>query len=52
MDITSADVAALRSRYYFWINMAIGGPTSWPGAPTSATPFPAAMQVDYVRVYQ
>ena len=51
-DITSAAMAAMRSQYYFWINFAIGGPTSWPGAPTSSTPFPALMQIDYVRVYQ
>ncbi len=31
------------------LNLAIGG--SWPGAPNSSTAFPAAMLVDYVRVY-
>jgi len=31
------------------LNLAIGG--DWPGPPNSATPFPAEMLVDYVRVY-
>jgi beta-glucanase (GH16 family) len=31
------------------LNLAVGG--SWPGAPDSATTFPAEMQVDYVRLY-
>ncbi|HWI73079.1 MAG TPA: glycoside hydrolase family 16 protein [Baekduia sp.] len=31
------------------LNLAVGG--EWPGSPTSATPFPSTMLVDYVRVY-
>jgi beta-glucanase (GH16 family) len=31
------------------LNLAVGG--SWPGSPTSSTPFPSSMLVDYVRVY-
>lgn len=31
------------------LNLAIGG--DWPGPPTTSTPFPATMLVDYVRVY-
>jgi beta-glucanase (GH16 family) len=31
------------------LNLAVGG--SWPGPPTAATPFPAEMLVDYVRIY-
>lgn len=31
------------------LNLAIGG--DWPGPPNAATPFPAEMLVDYVRVY-
>ncbi len=31
------------------LNLAIGG--DWPGSPTTSTPFPATMLVDYVRVY-
>lgn len=36
--------------YFFILNTAIGG--SWPGNPDSTTPFPQAMLVDYVRVYE
>jgi beta-glucanase (GH16 family) len=31
------------------LNLAVGG--SYPGNPTSSTPFPSTMQVEYVRVY-
>jgi beta-glucanase (GH16 family) len=31
-------------------NLAVGG--SWPGAPTSSTPFPSALEIDYVRVWK
>lgn len=31
------------------LNLAVGG--SWPGSPTSSTPFPSDMLVDYVRIY-
>jgi beta-glucanase (GH16 family) len=31
------------------LNLAVGG--SWPGSPTSSTPFPSQMQVAYVRIY-
>lgn len=36
--------------FFFILNVAVGG--NWPGSPNSSTPFPAVMQVDYVRVYQ
>ena len=36
--------------FYQVMNMAVGG--NFPGAPPPATPFPADLQVDYVRVYQ
>ena len=32
------------------LNVAVGG--NWPGAPDATTPFPATMDVDYVRVWQ
>ena len=35
---------------YLMLNVAVGG--NWPGAPNSSTPFPATMQVDYVKVWQ
>ena len=34
---------------FFILNLAVGG--SWPGSPTSSTPFPSETLVDYVRVY-
>jgi beta-glucanase (GH16 family) len=37
---------------YILVNLAVGGPGSWPGPPDATTPFPAVMQVDYVRAYQ
>jgi beta-glucanase (GH16 family) len=36
--------------FFLLLNLAIGG--DWPGDPDLATPFPAVMAVDYVRVYQ
>ena len=33
------------------LNLSIGNSTSWPGAPTSASEFPASYQIDYVRTY-
>ncbi|WP_233182629.1 glycoside hydrolase family 16 protein [Paenibacillus sonchi] len=35
---------------FLLLNLAVGG--NWPGSPNAATPFPAQMLVDYVRVYQ
>lgn len=34
---------------FILLNLAIGG--DWPGMPNAKTPFPAEMQVDYVRIY-
>jgi len=36
--------------FHLLLNVAVGG--NWPGNPTEATPFPAQLQVDYVRVSQ
>ena len=40
--------------FFLILNLAVssGDANSWGAAPTSATPFPAQMKVDYVRVYQ
>jgi beta-glucanase (GH16 family) len=35
---------------YVILNLAIGG--EWDGSPDASTPFPATMEVDYVRVYR
>ncbi len=37
-------------KMYILINLAVGG--DWPGAPDEKTQFPAALEVDYVRVYE
>ncbi len=37
---------------YLILNLAVGGPNTWPGAPDAATAFPAEMKVDWVRVWQ
>jgi len=42
----------LNQPMFFLLNIAVGGPGSWPGPPNSSTTFPQTMLVDYVRVYQ
>jgi beta-glucanase (GH16 family) len=37
---------------YLLINLGVGEPGSWPGAPKSAAEFPARMQIAYVRIYR
>jgi beta-glucanase (GH16 family) len=37
-------------RFFLILNLAVGG--TWPGAPDATTPFPARLEVDYVRVYR
>jgi len=39
-----------QGKMYMLVNLAVGG--DWPGAPDEKTQFPAAFEVDYVRVYQ
>lgn len=41
--------APFNQRFHLILNLAVGG--DWPGAPDLTTPFPQAMQVDWVRVY-
>src|SRR5579859_235214 len=36
--------------FFLLVNLAIGG--DWPGSPDATTPFPAVLQVDYIRTYQ
>jgi len=33
-------------------NLAVGGPSSWPGSPDAETSFPATFAIDYVRVFE
>ena len=43
--------ASMNQPMYMLLNLAVGGSTSWPGAPNAATAFPSTMQIDYVRAY-
>lgn len=38
--------------FYMLVNLAVGGPGSWPGVPNASTSWPAYISVDYVRAYQ
>src|SRR5262249_52751508 len=38
-----------KTKMYLLVNLAVGG--EWPGAPDGKTEFPAAFELDYVRVY-
>jgi beta-glucanase (GH16 family) len=44
--------AGLTVPMFMLINLAVGGAGSWPGAPDTATVFPAVMEVSWVRVYK
>ena len=46
----SADLAPFRNKFFFIMNVAVGG--NWPGAPDQSTRFPQQMLVDYIRVFQ
>ncbi len=37
---------------YILINVAVGSEGSWPKSPDTSTPWPAYMQVDYIRAFQ
>ncbi|MCA9260699.1 MAG: glycoside hydrolase family 16 protein, partial [Planctomycetales bacterium] len=42
---------SMHQEMYMLLNLAVGGPGSWPGEPNAATSFPAEMLIDYVRVF-
>ena len=44
-----ADDADMHKARYIMTNLAVGG--YWPGDANSSTPFPANMNVDYIRAY-
>ena len=48
---TGGQMAAVLSAYLI-ANLAVAAASEWGGAPTSATPFPATMQIQYIRVWQ
>jgi beta-glucanase (GH16 family) len=45
-----SDDSVPKGKMYMLVNLAVGG--DWPGAPDAKTEFPAALDVDYVRVYE
>ena len=49
-DVPSGGRWVFNAPFYFLLNLAVGG--DWPGPPNYATPSPAEMIVDYVRVYK
>ena len=38
--------------FYLIASLAVGTASEWPGAPNASTPFPASMDVQYVKVWQ
>ena len=55
--VTASDVPAGQSwvfnhPFFLLMNLAVGGEGSWPGPANQATPTPAVMTVDYVRIYK
>jgi beta-glucanase (GH16 family) len=42
--------ADMHTPMYLLIMLAVGG--CWPGSPDSTTPFPTALEIDWVRVYK
>jgi beta-glucanase (GH16 family) len=49
-DITAAQYSEFHQPFFFILNVAVGG--NWPGSPDNTTPFPAVMEVDFIRVYE
>jgi serralysin len=45
----TATPSDMNSPLHMIVNLAVGG--NWPGSPDATTPFPANMQIDYVRAY-
>jgi hypothetical protein len=41
-----------RKPFYIVANLAVGGPTSWPGAPDGTTPFPAHFRIASIQAWQ
>jgi beta-glucanase (GH16 family) len=48
---TSATPGSMNTPMYMLINLAVGGPGSWPGAPSANTFMPAKMVIEWVRAY-
>ena len=50
IDITSPALSEFHQKFFFVINLAVGG--NWPGSPDNSTEFPQNFHIDYVRVFQ
>jgi beta-glucanase (GH16 family) len=48
---TAPTPSTMNAPMYMLANLAVGGAGSWPGAPASASEFPATYKIDYVRAY-
>ena len=48
--VTATPADMHQKKMYLLINLAIGG--TWAGSPTSQTPFPARLQIGYIRAYR
>jgi beta-glucanase (GH16 family) len=48
---TAPTPTSMNKPMFMLINVAVGGAGSWPGEPNGSTPWPATMQVDWVRAY-
>ncbi len=50
-DTTQNPIVSPNEPMNILLDLAVGGPDGWPGAPNAQTQFPATMTVDYVRAY-
>lgn len=50
--IPAGDQWVFRLPFFLLLNVAVGGPSSWPGAPDATTQLPQDMLIDYVRVFR
>ncbi|MEM9983718.1 MAG: family 16 glycosylhydrolase [Bacteroidota bacterium] len=50
INTSSSELDEFRNRFFFILNIAVGG--NWPGNPDGTTTFPQKMAVDYIRVFQ
>lgn len=41
-----------RQPFYLLVNLAVGGPKSWPGAPDATTKFPAQIEIAYIKAWR